>query len=40
MAIYTPAEDLDIMSVTEIFTYYKKHDYQTGIICASFRNIE
>ncbi len=32
-------EDPGVISVTEIFNYYKKFDYQTEIMGASFRNI-
>jgi len=35
---YAPAEDPGVISVTEIFNYYKKHDYRTEVMGASFRN--
>ncbi len=35
---YTPAEDPGVKSVTSIFHYYKKFDYKTQIMGASFRN--
>jgi len=35
---YAPAEDPGVVSVTEIFNYYKKHDYRTEVMGASFRN--
>lgn len=37
--IYTSANDPGVMSVTEIFHYYKAHEYKTIIMGASFRNI-
>jgi len=36
---YPPAEDPGVLSVTEIFNYYKKFDYATEIMGASFRNL-
>ncbi|MGB3404679.1 MAG: transaldolase [Microcoleaceae cyanobacterium] len=36
---YPPAEDPGVMSVTEIYNYYKKFDYKTEVMGASFRNI-
>lgn len=36
---YTGAEDPGVQSVTEIYTYYKKFDYPTEVMGASFRNI-
>ncbi len=33
-----PAEDPGVLSVTQIFNYYKKFGYQTEIMGASFRN--
>ena len=33
-----PTEDPGVLSVTEIFNYYKKFDYKTEIMGASFRN--
>jgi transaldolase len=35
---FTGAEDPGVISVTEIFTYYKKFGYQTEVMGASFRN--
>ena len=35
---YAPAEDPGVQSVTKIFQYYKKFDYKTEIMGASFRN--
>jgi transaldolase len=35
---YAPAEDPGVMSVTQIFEYYKKFGYKTEIMGASFRN--
>jgi transaldolase len=35
---YAPAEDPGVVSVTEIFNYYKKHGYNTEVMGASFRN--
>jgi transaldolase len=34
-----PAEDPGVKSVTEIYNYYKKFDYKTTVMGASFRNI-
>ena len=34
------AEDKGVLSVTEIYYYYKKHGYSTEIMGASFRNID
>ena len=36
---YTPAEDPGVMSVTEIYNYYKKFGYKTEVMGASFRNV-
>ncbi len=36
---YPPEEDPGVLSVTEIFNYYKKFDYSTEVMGASFRNI-
>ena len=36
---YPPAEDPGVLSVTEIFNYYKKFGHHTEIMGASFRNI-
>ena len=35
---YAPTEDPGVHSVTQIFEYYKKFDYKTEIMGASFRN--
>lgn len=35
---YAPAEDPGVISVTQIFNYYKKFGYQTEVMGASFRN--
>lgn len=37
-ASYAPAEDPGVLSVTEIYNYYKKFGYSTEIMGASFRN--
>ena len=36
---YLPEEDPGVLSVTKIYNYYKKHDYKTEVMGASFRNI-
>jgi len=36
---YPPAEDPGVLSVTEIYNYYKKFGYTTEVMGASFRNI-
>lgn len=36
---YTAAEDPGVKSVTTIYNYYKKFDYKTVVMGASFRNI-
>jgi transaldolase len=36
---YPPAEDPGVLSVTQIFNYYKKFGYKTEVMGASFRNI-
>ena len=36
---YEPAEDPGVVSVTEIYNYYKKFGYKTEVMGASFRNI-
>jgi transaldolase len=36
---YTGAEDPGVLSVDEIYTYYKKYDYKTEVMGASFRNV-
>ena len=38
-ASYEPAEDPGVVSVTEIYNYYKKFGYKTQVMGASFRNI-
>ncbi len=35
---FTPAEDPGVISVTEIYNYYKEHGYKTVVMGASFRN--
>jgi transaldolase len=35
---YAPTEDPGVISVTQIFNYYKKFDYRTEVMGASFRN--
>ena len=37
---YPPAEDPGVLSVTEIFNYYKKFGYSTEVMGASFRNTD
>lgn len=37
---YKPCEDPGVKSVTEIFNYYKKYDYNTIVMGASFRNMD
>jgi transaldolase len=36
---YEPAEDPGVMSVTEIYNYYKKFGFTTEVMGASFRNL-
>ena len=36
---YKGPEDPGVLSVTEIFNYYKKHGYKTEVMGASFRNV-
>jgi len=36
---YTGPEDPGVQSVDEIYTYYKKFDYKTEVMGASFRNV-
>jgi len=36
---YAPAEDPGVISVTDIYNYYKKFGYKTEVMGASFRNI-
>jgi len=38
-ASYEPHEDPGVVSVTQIFNYYKKHGHKTEVMGASFRNI-
>lgn len=38
-ASYAPAEDPGVVSVTQIYNYYKKFGYKTEVMGASFRNI-
>ena len=35
---FTPAEDPGVQSVTRIYNYYKKFDFATEVMGASFRN--
>jgi transaldolase len=37
---YPPAEDPGVISVTDIYNYYKKFGYKTEIMGASFRNVD
>lgn len=37
---YTRKDDPGVVSVTRIFNYYKKYDYKTQVMAASFRNTE
>ncbi|CAG9863804.1 unnamed protein product [Phyllotreta striolata] len=37
---YTGDEDPGVISVTSIYNYYKKFDYKTVVMGASFRNVE
>ncbi|MGR9046831.1 MAG: transaldolase [Gammaproteobacteria bacterium] len=36
---YPPAEDPGVLSVTDVYNYYKKFGYKTEVMGASFRNI-
>lgn len=36
---FAPKEDPGVISVSKIFNYYKKYDYKTVVMGASFRNI-
>jgi transaldolase len=36
---YVPHEDPGVLSVTEIYKYYKKYGYNTEVMGASFRNV-
>lgn len=38
IAEYAPAEDPGVVSVTQIYNYYKKFEYKTQVMGASFRN--
>ena len=38
-ASYAPHEDPGVLSVTQIYTYYKKFGYKTEVMGASFRNM-
>ena len=38
-ASYEPAEDPGVVSVTQVYNYYKKFGYNTQVMGASFRNI-
>lgn len=35
---FTPTEDPGVLSVTQIYNYYKKFNYKTVVMGASFRN--
>jgi len=37
---FVPSEDPGVMSVTAIYNYFKKHDHDTIVMGASFRNTE
>ena len=37
---YAPKDDPGVQSVTKIYNYYKKFDYKTIVMGASFRNVE
>lgn len=37
---YPPAEDPGVISVTQIYNYYKKFGYKTQVMGASFRNVD
>ena len=39
LASYEPAEDPGVISVTQVYNYYKKFGYKTQVMGASFRNI-
>lgn len=36
---FAPAEDPGVVSVTQIYNYYKKHGFKTVVMGASFRNV-
>ena len=38
-ASYAPPEDPGVVSVTQIYNYYKKHGHKTEVMGASFRNV-
>ena len=38
-AEYAPAEDPGVLSVSQIYAYYKKFGYRTEVMGASFRNV-
>lgn len=40
VAGYAPAEDPGVLSVTQIYNYYKHFDYKTVVMGASFRNAD
>jgi transaldolase len=40
VAAYAPSEDPGVLSVTRIYSYYKKYGYTTEVMGASFRNKE
>ena len=40
VAGYTPDEDPGVISVRRIYSYYKKYDYNTIVMGASFRNVD
>ncbi|QHZ98546.1 transaldolase [Pasteurella multocida] len=37
---YPAAEDPGVISVTQIYNYYKQHNYKTVVMGASFRNVD
>lgn len=37
---YAPHDDPGVQSVTKIYNYYKRHDYETVVMGASFRNTD
>lgn len=37
---FAPSEDPGVISVTQIYNYYKQHGYNTVVMGASFRNID
>lgn len=37
---FAPAEDPGVKSVTQIYSYYKKFEYKTQVMGASFRNVD